>query len=304
MNVNNEITSLKEHLLYLDKTDDRHYIDKIVELYEKGVDEQTLQSIFWQRYEIEDWLRDKSLEGKDYTVLYKENEKGIFRSTTYKTEDVKQVWLSTIVAEDEDVTINMPTSFEEAHMLGMVGWCFCDNAGWWSQHTNPLSQDGLGEAIYFIHDILQANPDDYVTDMVKRDGSHEILNRKHHHLNVSRYLRSIGDMANKLVPTTMEITESKTNKNMKKNVVKINENTLRQIVAESVKKVLNEDLSSSPMDLPNTLRDMAAYLEDSCDKSEYRDYWQEIVATGLFHDACGKPNGFDDSGNLDLLTDY
>ena len=28
---------------------------------------------------------------------------------------------------------------------------------------------------------------------------------------------------------------------MKKNVVKINENTLRQIVAESVKKVLNED---------------------------------------------------------------
>ena len=36
------------------------------------------------------------------------------------------------------------------------------------------------------------------------------------------------------------IKESKTNKNMKKNVVKINENTLRQIVAESVKKVLRE----------------------------------------------------------------
>lgn len=35
--------------------------------------------------------------------------------------------------------------------------------------------------------------------------------------------------------------ESKTNKNMKKNVVKINENTLRQIVAESVKKVLKEN---------------------------------------------------------------
>lgn len=34
--------------------------------------------------------------------------------------------------------------------------------------------------------------------------------------------------------------ESKTNKNMKKNVVKINENTLRQIVAENVKKVLRE----------------------------------------------------------------
>ena len=35
------------------------------------------------------------------------------------------------------------------------------------------------------------------------------------------------------------VSESKTN-NMKKNVIKLNENTLRQIVAESVKKVLNE----------------------------------------------------------------
>jgi predicted methyltransferase len=33
----------------------------------------------------------------------------------------------------------------------------------------------------------------------------------------------------------------KQNKNMKKNVVKINENTLRKIVAESVKKVLKEE---------------------------------------------------------------
>ena len=38
-----------------------------------------------------------------------------------------------------------------------------------------------------------------------------------------------------------DIKESKTNKNMKKNVVKINENTLTQIVAESVKRVLKED---------------------------------------------------------------
>lgn len=33
----------------------------------------------------------------------------------------------------------------------------------------------------------------------------------------------------------------KINKNMKKNIVKINENTLRRIVAESVKKVLKEE---------------------------------------------------------------
>ena len=78
MNTNNEITSLKERLLYLDKTDDKHFIDKIVELYEDGVDEQTLQSIFWQRYEIEDWLRDKSLEGKDYTSYIKKTRRAYF----------------------------------------------------------------------------------------------------------------------------------------------------------------------------------------------------------------------------------
>ena len=148
---------MKERLLYLDKTDDKHFIDKIVELYEEGVDERILQSIFWQRYEIEDWLTDKSLEGKDYTVLHKENEKGIFRSTTYKTKDVKRVWLSTLVAEDEDVTVNKPTSFEEAHLLERV------------RHTSPTSLDGHGETIYFIHNVLKEYPDDYVTS--------DILNR-------------------------------------------------------------------------------------------------------------------------------
>lgn len=42
------------------------------------------------------------------------------------------------------------------------------------------------------------------------------------------------------------IEESKTNKNMKKNIVKINENTLKQIVAESVKKVLKEMIDDYP----------------------------------------------------------
>ena len=37
------------------------------------------------------------------------------------------------------------------------------------------------------------------------------------------------------------IKESKTNKNMKKNIIKLNENSLKQIVTESVKKVLKEE---------------------------------------------------------------
>lgn len=44
------------------------------------------------------------------------------------------------------------------------------------------------------------------------------------------------------------IEESKTNKNMKKNIVKINENTLRKMVAESVKEVLKETELDYDMD--------------------------------------------------------
>ena len=50
---------------------------------------------------------------------------------------------------------------------------------------------------------------------------------------------------------------------MKKNVVKLNENTLRQIVAESVKKVLKEETVKSG-NLSNQLGDislMAKYLQ-------------------------------------------
>ena len=45
-----------------------------------------------------------------------------------------------------------------------------------------------------------------------------------------------------------QLNESKTNKNMKKNVIKLNENTLRQIVAESVKKVLKEGYNQQIVD--------------------------------------------------------
>ena len=59
-----------------------------------------------------------------------------------------------------------------------------------------------------------------------------------------QYIDNLPDKVQEVLLTfarQTKLTESKPNKNMKKNVVKINENTLRQIVAESVKIVLNEN---------------------------------------------------------------
>lgn len=69
------------------------------------------------------------------------------------------------------------------------------------------------------------------------------VNRTHEKQDVFDDLADALVLAKKL-NKNYRIDESKTNKGMKKNVVKINENTLRQIVAESVKKVLKEGIMS------------------------------------------------------------
>ena len=75
--------------------------------------------------------------------------------------------------------------------------------------------------------------------------------------------------------------ETKTNKNMKKNVVKINENTLRLIVKESVKKVLKEyaegnemstipgeNYSPTPESLLQTIIEEAKHLDECRGEAE------------------------------------
>lgn len=62
-----------------------------------------------------------------------------------------------------------------------------------------------------------------------------------------QYIDNLPDKAQEVLLTfarQTKLTESKTNKNMKKNTIKLNENTLRRIVAESVKKVLKEGILS------------------------------------------------------------
>ena len=55
--------------------------------------------------------------------------------------------------------------------------------------------------------------------------------------------------------------------------------------------------------LPQILMEMADYLQN-CQPEEYAGYAEEIFDSGLFHDACGEPEGFDDNGNLVVRTDY
>lgn len=64
--------------------------------------------------------------------------------------------------------------------------------------------------------------------------------------------------------------ESKTNKNMKKNTIKLNENQLRNIVAESVKKVLKEEMSGGVID--EELEEMERILNSIVDTLNLNEY--------------------------------
>ena len=78
-------------LMEIDKTEDKHFLPKIIELHREGVDLKTLESIFFQRYAIESWLRDTNMDDKDPIELRKDNTKGIFRQNQYKLNGVKEL---------------------------------------------------------------------------------------------------------------------------------------------------------------------------------------------------------------------
>ena len=86
--------------------------------------------------------------------------------------------------------------------------------------------------------------------------------------------------------------------------MKITENRLKRIIKESVKNVLRENRHDI-YSLPSILEEMANYAQpciDDDDDSVY-DYFNEIVETGLFHDAVGKVTG-SSNGSVTFSTDY
>lgn len=86
--------------------------------------------------------------------------------------------------------------------------------------------------------------------------------------------------------------------------MKITENRLKRIIKESVKNVLRENRHDI-YSLPSILEEMANYVQqciDDDDDSVY-DYFNEIVETGLFHDAVGKVTG-SSNGSVSFSTDY
>ena len=77
------------------------------------------------------------------------------------------------------------------------------------------------------------------------------------------------------------IEESKTNKNMKKNVIKLNENTIRKMVAESVKKVLKENKSIEYEQLYDKIQDVTNDIANFCGEANMEGWFSDGMTNQL-----------------------
>lgn len=228
-------------LMEIDKTEDKHFLPKIIELHREGVDLKTLESIFFQRYAIESWLRDTNMDDKDLIELRKDNTKGVFRQNQYKLDGVKELWLSSVIYEDNDVTINRPESFQVSQAIGYPIWCYSYNQNSWDEHYI-----GNQEAIYMVHNVMEGGDMEYTTVMVSPNGKMLVLDANHKTIKgneLKTYLKSIGDAANYLLPQTTDNNKTNINcsKNMnKKNTIRLTESELKKVITESVRGILKE----------------------------------------------------------------
>lgn len=109
--------------------------------------------------------------------------------------------------------------------------------------------EGMGTFSEIDNALQERGIDAYVSKFFSDEGRVMVMVKSHENdgeikniLSQFGYGECIGQGIDWIQFTKGEsaVNESKTDKDMKKSIVKINENTLKQIIAESVKKVLKE----------------------------------------------------------------
>lgn len=147
-------------------------------------------------------------------------------------------------SNDKTVSLGLFKTFEEAmNFEGENSWCTSVNQGRFNENTMN------GTLLYIIRNLRLSKSSEcrFVVAQVFNNGEKIYWTSKDNRLtethegsrpSIAEYENTIKEVLPYIMPSSNK--ETNESKNMKKNVVKINENTLRQIVAESVKKVLSE----------------------------------------------------------------
>lgn len=199
------------------------------------------------------------------------------------------------IYDDGNITIGEFKNKKDAAMCPLepicdndYGFCVCSEMGY-----NKYSKQGY--RILVINDKSKALSNDntkYVFALVK-NGVVDLWNannlpigstEKPYGNEAWQYIDNLPDNAQEALLTFAEQTkprESKTNKNMKKNIVKLNENALRKMVAESVKKVLKENKSIEYEQLYDKVQDVTNDILNFCGETNSEGWFSDGMTNQL-----------------------
>ena len=162
-----------------------------------------------------------------------------FLKAKFNNEAKLSIMQKTLVYRDEDICIFKPTTFEESNVIGEPICCFAYSQGRWDEHYV-----GYEEAIYYVYDVMRDSTHDFVAITVRPNGKALVLDKEHKWWTARdsmKYIQELGEGASLIVTKdgkplkTENNNQTNENKTMKqKQVIRLNENKLRQIVSEAL----------------------------------------------------------------------
>jgi hypothetical protein len=258
-----------------DTSPEKRYVEKMCDLYfNEKIPFNEVVHLF-KAYEENRNIYDAV--GVDFNILtYKELSESVYKITG---EYLSRWEMPNVVYHNKSkgITVSLIRNYEEAKsVLCFNTWCVFNSSSYWKMHEDD------GDTVYLIR-ITKGYYSMFYSAFVKRNGDRIYYAYTHHQLtnekdeeypSIVEFEQTIGSGAVKaLVPRI--IKESKTNKNMKKNTIKLNESQLRQIVAESVKKALEE--GEEKRQIYVSFRD---YLEKRCEAA-YKNRLTELGSNDI-----------------------
>ena len=216
---------------------------KIDEFYQQGIKPDRIYNLMSQYIDLKPYCRALDVQNGDIIEFVKAVKIGTFLRAKFNNEETFSIMQKTLVFEDNNICIFKPTNFQESSVIGEPICCFAYSQGRWDEHYN-----GYQEAIYYVYDVMkEGTQHDFVSITVRPNGSALVLDKEHNWWSKQqsiRYIQSLEEGASYITTKDGKTikTENKKYSNMaKKQVIKLTEGDLYNIIKESVNKILKEE---------------------------------------------------------------
>ena len=167
-------------------------------LRNEQIDDKTIEHVIQQINDLHDYLGNIDLNNSDYCNLLKAIKCASFLKEKFSDEYKMSVMKKTLIYRDDDICIFKPTNFEESRIIGDPQWCVAFKKYCWDNHYKFDS-----EAIYYVYDVMKyGKDDDFVSIVVRLDGSVCVYNKKHKFLEGTdgiKYIKRFGKGASVLL---------------------------------------------------------------------------------------------------------